>query len=173
MASGETSALELTRAYLARIEAIDWSGPRINSIIEVNPDAEAIASALDMERAAGHVRGPLHGIPVVLKDVLATADRMETTAGSLALVGSKVPRDAGAVAKLRDGGAILLGKANLSEWNAFRGWPLHGGWSARAGMGLNPYALITARATPAPARRPRPRPTLPLVPWGLRPTGRS
>ena len=141
MQSGETSAADLTRDYLSRIEALDWNGPRVNSIIEVNPDAEAIAMALDRERAGGHVRGPLHGIPIVLKDCIATDDRMETTAGSLALVGSKVPRDAGVVTKLREGGAIILGKANMSEWNAFRGFPSRGGWSGRAGIGLNPYAL--------------------------------
>ena len=121
------TALSITREHLARIEALDWAGPRMNSIIEVNPDAEAIAAALDQERAAGHVRGPLHGIPIVVKDVIATADRMETTAGSLALVGSIVPRDAGVVTRLREAGAILLGKANLSEWNAFRGFPSRGG----------------------------------------------
>ena len=141
MASGEATALSITRDHIARIEAMDWAGPRVNSIIEVNPDAEAIAAALDRERAAGHVRGPLHGIPIVLKDVVATADRMETTAGSLALVGSKAPRDAGVAARLREAGAILLGKANMSEWNAFRGWPTRGGWSGRAGIGRNPYAL--------------------------------
>ena len=119
----------------------DWAGPRVNSIIEVNPDAEAIAASLDQERASGHIRGPLHGIPIVLKDVIATADRMQTTAGSLALVGSTVPRDAGVASRLREAGAILLGKANLSEWNAFRGFPSRGGWSARAGIGRNPYAL--------------------------------
>ena len=141
MASGSATALSITRDHLARIEAMDWAGPRVNSIIEVNPDAEAIAAALDQERAAGHVRGPLHGIPIVLKDVIATADRMETTAGSLALVGSRVSRDAGVATKLREAGAILLGKANMSEWNAFRGYPTRGGWSARAGIGRNPYAL--------------------------------
>lgn len=141
MSSGEATALSITRDHLARIEAMDWAGPRVNSIIEVNPDAETIAAALDRERADGHVRGPLHGIPVVLKDAVATADRMETTAGSFALVGSVVPRDAGVVTRLRGAGAILLGKANMSEWNAFRGWPTRGGWSARAGVGRNPYAL--------------------------------
>ena len=141
MASGEATALSITRDHIARIEAMDWAGPRVNSILEVNPDAEAIAAALDRERAAGHVRGPLHGIPIVLKDAIATADRMETTAGSFALVGSTVPRDAGVAARLREAGAILLGKANMSEWNAFRGNPTRGGWSARAGVGRNPYAL--------------------------------
>ena len=126
MESGLATAVSITRDHLARIEAMDWAGPRVNSIIEVNPEAEAIAATLDRERAAGHVRGPLHGIPIVLKDVIATADRMQTTAGSLALVGSTVPRDAGVVSRLRDAGAILLGKANLSEWNAFRGFPSRG-----------------------------------------------
>lgn len=141
MASGELTALELTRCYLARIEALDWQGPRVNSVIETNPDAEAIARDLDRERAQGHVRGPLHGIPIVLKDSIATVDRMETTAGSLALVGSRFPRDSGVARTLRDASAILLAKTNMSEWNAFRGWPLHGGWCGRAGIGLNPYAL--------------------------------
>lgn len=141
MESGETTALGLTRDYIGRIEAMDWSGPKVNSIIELNPDAEAIAASLDRERADGHVRGPLHGIPILFKDNFATADRMETTAGSLALLGSKVPRDAGAVKSLREAGAIIFGKANMSEWNSFRGWPNRGGWSARAGSGVNPYAL--------------------------------
>jgi amidase len=141
MASGETTALELIRDHLDRIERIDWDGPRLNALIEANPDAEAIARDLDRERANGHVRGPLHGIPIVLKDCVATADRMETTAGSLALVGATPPRDAGVVSRLREAGAVILGKANMSEWNAFRGYPSRGGWSARAGVGKNPYAL--------------------------------
>ena len=141
MSSGEATAVDLVRDHIARIELLDWSGPRLNSVIEVDPDAEAIAAGLDAERASGRVRGPLHGIPVLLKDVVATADRMQTTAGSFALVGSKVSRDAHVAAKLREAGAILLGKNNLSEWNAFRGWPLHPPWSGRAGMGLNPYWL--------------------------------
>jgi amidase len=141
MESGETTARRIIVDHIERIELLDWAGPRVNSMIEVNPDAEAIADALDRERAGGHVRGPLHGVPIVVKDCVATDDRMETTAGSLALVGARAPRDAGVVAKLREAGAVLLGKANMSEWNAFRGWPLHGGWSARAGMGRNPYDL--------------------------------
>ncbi len=141
MESGQTTARRITLDHLERIEALDWAGPRVNSMIEVNPDAESIAHALDQERADGHVRGPLHGIPIVLKDCIATDDRMQTTVGSLALLGSRVPRDAGVASKLREAGAVLLGKANMSEWNAFRGWPLHGGWSARAGMGRNPYDL--------------------------------
>jgi amidase len=144
MRAGETTALDLVRDHVARIEALDWAGPALNSVIEVNPDAEAIAASLDAERARGHVRGPLHGIPILLKDVIATADRMQTTAGSLALVGATPPRDAHVAARLREAGAVLLGKNNLSEWNAFRGWPLHGGWSGRAGIGLNPYWLNTS-----------------------------
>ena len=141
MADGALTALALTRAYLQRIAAIDHDGPRLNSIIETNPDAEAVATALDAERAAGHVRGPLHGIPIVLKDNIATDDGMQTTAGSLALVGSRVPRDAGIAARLREAGAILLAKANMSEWTGFRGYPSKAAWSGRAGQGLNPYAL--------------------------------
>ena len=141
MTAGETTAVQLVRDHIDRIERLDWNGPRVNSVIETNPDAESIAADLDRERAEGHVRGPLHGIPIMVKDAVATKDRMQTTAGSLALLGSIVPRDAGVVVKLREAGAIVLGKNNMSEWNAFRGWPLHGGWSARAGMGLNPYAL--------------------------------
>ena len=141
MAAGSLTALALTRAYLERIASIDHSGPRLNSIIETNPDAEAIAVALDQERANGSLRGPLHGIPIVLKDNIATDDRMQTTAGSLALVGARVPRDAGIAARLREAGAILLGKSNMSEWTGFRAYPSVGGWSARAGQGLNPYAL--------------------------------
>ena len=141
MASGQLSALELTRGYLDRIATIDHAGPQLNAIIETNPDAEAIAAALDAERAAGNVRGPLHGIPIVLKDNIATDDAMQTTAGSLALVGSRVPRDAGISARLREAGAILLAKANMSEWANFRGFPGIAGWSGRAGVGLNPNAL--------------------------------
>jgi amidase len=141
MERGELTSLALTRTYLERIERLDWDGPRLNSVIEVDPDVEAKARELDAERAAGRIRGPLHGIPIVLKDCIATADRMQTTAGSLALVGSKVAGDAGVVTRLRESGALLLGKANMSEWSAFRGWPLHGGWSGRAGIGRNPYAL--------------------------------
>jgi amidase len=141
MASGHLSALELTQAYLQRIATIDLAGPQLNSIIETNPDAEAIAAALDQERASGHVRGPLHGIPIVLKDNIGTDDGMQTTAGSLALVGAKVPRDAGICVRLREAGAILLAKNNMSEWTGFRAFPQIAGWSGRAGVGLNPYAL--------------------------------
>lgn len=141
MESGEVTSRALVRDYIDRVEAIDWNGPKLNAIMELNPDAEAIASGLDDERAAGRVRGPLHGIPIVLKDCIATDDRMQTTAGSLALLGAKVPRDAGIVKTLREAGAVILGKTNMSEWNGFFGWPIRGGWSARAGIGRNPYAI--------------------------------
>src|SRR5438445_7822601 len=141
MGSGEITSLGLTRAYIGRIESKDLSGPTLNSVIQLNPDAEAIAAALDDERQAGHVRGPLHGIPILVKDNVATADKMETTAGSLALLGSKVPRDAGVAKGLRKAGAVILGKANLSEWANFRSFQSSSGWSGRAGQCLNPYVL--------------------------------
>lgn len=141
MASGKTSAQQLVRLYLARIAAVDRAGPKLNAVIELNPDAMAIATALDAERKAKGPRGPLHGIPVLLKDNIATADAMQTTAGSLALVGLKPPRDAALVARLRDAGAVILGKTNLSEWANLRSTRSTSGWSARGGLSLNPYAL--------------------------------
>ncbi|MEO7108740.1 MAG: amidase [Rhodoferax sp.] len=141
MASGKTSAQQLVRLYLSRIAAVDQAGPRLNSVIELNPDALAIASALDAERKAKGPRGPLHGIPVLLKDNIATADKMQTTAGSLALAGIKPPRDAALVSRLRDAGAVILGKTNLSEWANMRSTRSTSGWSARGGLTLNPYAL--------------------------------
>jgi amidase len=141
MATGELTARALTSAYLERIAQLDKAGPRLNAVIELNPDALAIAAQCDAERRAGKVRGPLHGIPVLIKDNIATADKMETTAGSLALVGHKPPRDAHIVARLRAAGAVLLGKTNLSEWANFRGNNSTSGWSARGGQTRNPYAL--------------------------------
>ena len=141
MAAGTLTARTLTIAYLDRIAQIDRAGPKLNSIIELNPDALAIAENLDAERKAGRVRGPLHGIPVLIKDNIATADKMETTAGSLALVGLKPPRDAHLVTRLREAGAVLLGKTNLSEWANFRGERSISGWSGRGGQTHNPYVL--------------------------------
>jgi amidase len=138
---GRLTARALTEAYLARMDAVDAAGPRLNSVIERNPDALAAADALDRERKEGGFRGPLHGIPVLIKDNIATADRMETTAGSLALVGSKPPRDAAIVARLREAGAVILGKTNLSEWANFRSTHSTSGWSGRGGQTKNPYAL--------------------------------
>jgi amidase len=141
LAAGETTAHELTRMYLERIAAIDQHGPRLRSVIEINADALDLARASDRERAAGQVRGPLHGVPILLKDNIATADAMETTAGSLALVGARSQADAFVAARLRAAGAVLLGKANLSEWANFRSLHSSSGWSGRGGQCLNPYAL--------------------------------
>jgi len=141
MRSGRHSARSLVEAYLARIEAIDRAGPTLRSVIETNPDALRIADALDAERRGGRVRGPLHGIPILLKDNIDTADRMQTSAGSFALVGSPAPRDAFLVERLRAAGAVILGKANLSEWANFRSTRSSSGWSARGGQCRNPYVL--------------------------------
>jgi amidase len=141
MASGRLTARALTAAYLERIEALDRSGPQIRSVLELNPDALTIATACDQERVANGSRGPLHGIPVLVKDNIATADRMPTTAGSLALAGIVASRDAFVVSRLRDSGAVILGKANLSEWANIRSSHSTSGWSARGGLTRNPYAL--------------------------------
>src|ERR1043165_7071584 len=141
MNSGEISAHSLAQAYLSRIEAIDKNGPGLNSVIETNPDALSIADGLDRERKEKGARGPLHGIPVLIKDNIDTADRMQTTAGSLALVGSKPARDAFVVERLRAAGAVILGKTNLSEWANFRANKSSSGWSGRGGQTRNPYAL--------------------------------
>jgi len=115
MKSGKYSARSIAEKYLARVEAVDKQGPAINAVIEINPDALALADAMDKERVAGKVRGPLQGIPILIKDNIDTADRMMTTAGSLALVGWRPPQDSGVVQKLRAAGAVILGKSNLSE----------------------------------------------------------
>ena len=141
MEAGEHSARSITEAYIDRIEAMDRQGPELRSMIEINPDALEIADELDAERNAGGPRGPLHGIPVALKDNLDTHDRMTTTAGSLALEGSIPPRDSFVAERLRAAGAIILGKANMSEWAYFRGERATSGWSARGGQCRNPYAL--------------------------------
>lgn len=142
MAAGRLSAKDLVHAYLRRIKELD---PALNSVIETNPDADAIAAHLDKERKSGYLRGPLHGIPLLVKDNIATLDHMETTAGSLALVGSRVPDDAPLIRNLRAAGAIILGKANLGEWANFRGfngsYPQAVGWSARGGDTKNSYDL--------------------------------
>ena len=143
MDAGRVSAAGLVEHYLERIETLDRNGPTLRAVIEVNPDARSLAQALDTERQTQGARGPLHGIPVLLKDNIDTGDRMLTTAGSLALLGAPAPRDATVAARLRQAGAVLLGKTNLNEWSGFislrgfAGW----GWSARGGQTLNPYAL--------------------------------
>src|SRR6201991_3659015 len=141
MQSGKYSSRSLVEKYVDRINDIDKKGPAINSVIEINPEAESIATALDRERKEGRTRGPLHGIPILIKDNIDTADRMMTTAGSLALVGSKPAQDAYVAKKLRDAGAVILGKTNLSEWANFRSNRSSSGWSGRGGQTKNPYAL--------------------------------
>jgi amidase len=141
MESGKFTSRSLVEKYLARIEAVDAAGPQLKSVIEVNPDALALADASDDERRAERVRGPLHGIPVLIKDNIDTADKMATTAGSLALVGAKPPEDSFVVKQLRTAGAIVLGKTNLSEWANIRSNYSTSGWSGRGGLTRNPYAL--------------------------------
>jgi amidase len=141
MAAGRMTARSITRLYLDRIAELDRKGPMLRHVIEVNPDALSIADSLDQERKAGRVRGPLHGIPILIKDNIDTADKMTTTAGSLALEGSIPLRDAFIAAKLRAAGAIILGKTNLSEWANFRSSHSTSGWSGRGGQAKNPYVL--------------------------------
>lgn len=138
---GEYSIKEITQAYLDRIEKVDFNGPELRSIIQVNPEAIAIAEALDKEWAEGKIRGPLHGIPVVLKDNIDTHDQMNTTAGSRALKNSKPLQDSQVAKKLREAGAVILAKANLSEWANFRGQHSSSGWSSINGQTKNPYVL--------------------------------
>ena len=141
MKSGELTARSLTEKYLARIDEIDKHGPAVNAVIELNPEALSIADALDKERRDKGPRGPLHGIPILIKDNIDTADRMMTTAGSLALAGSIAPRDAFVTGRLRASGVVILGKTNLSEWANFRSSHSTSGWSGRGGQTRNPYAL--------------------------------
>ncbi len=141
MKSGKFTAHSLVEKYSARIDGIDKHGPSINAIIELNPDALLIAEALDQERKAKGPRGPMHGIPVLIKDNIDTADKMMTTAGSLALLGSKPLRDSYVAQKLRSAGAVILGKTNLSEWANIRSSHSTSGWSGRGGLTKNPYAL--------------------------------
>jgi amidase len=141
MVSGRWTSREITEMYLRRIEEIDRQGPTLRSIIETNPDALEIAAERDREREAGEVRGALHGIPILLKDNIATHDRMTTTAGSYALEGSIPPEDSGVARRLREAGAILIGKANLSEWANFRSSRSSSGWSGRGRQCRNPYVL--------------------------------
>src|SRR5205085_1800516 len=128
MEAGQDTARTLVDKYIARIQAVDRSGPQLKSVLEINPDAQSIADSLDAERKAGRVRGPLHGIPVLIKDNIATRDRMMTTAGSLALEGSQAPQDAFIVGRLRAAGVVILGKTNLSEWANFRSTHSSSGW---------------------------------------------
>lgn len=139
--SGKFTTKSLVEKYSARIQDVDKSGPGVNAVIEMNPEAPSIAEALDQERKAKGPRGPLHGIPVLIKDNIATADRMMTTAGSLALVGAKAPKDSFVAQRLRAAGAVILGKTNLSEWANIRSSHSTSGWSGRGGLTRNPYSL--------------------------------
>ena len=141
MQSGALTSRAITEMYLKRIEGIDKNGPKINSVIEINPDALTIADAMDAERKAGKIRGLLHGIPILIKDNINTGDKMMTTAGASALIGNIVTQDAFIVKKLRDAGAVLLGKTNLSEWANFRSTRSMSGWSSRGGQTRNPNVL--------------------------------
>ncbi len=148
MKSGKHTSRSLVKKYLERIDDIDKNGPRINSVIEINPDAVAIAESLDRERKERGVRGPLHGIPLLIKDNIDTADRMMTTAGSLALLGSTPTNDSFVAHKLRDAGAVIIGKTNLSEWANFRSNHSTSGWSGRGGQTKNPYnSLVGIKPT--------------------------
>jgi len=141
MKSGKYTSRSITEKYLARIDAIDKQGPALNAIIELNPDALSIADAMDKERKDKGPRGPLHGIPILIKDNIDTADKMMTTAGSLALLGSHAPKDSTVAQRLRDAGAVILGKTNMSEWANIRSNHSTSGWSGRGGQTKNPYAL--------------------------------
>ena len=141
MESGALTSRGLTQRYLDRIEAMDKRGATVNAVIELNPDAVSIASALDAERTAGRTRGPLHGIPVLIKDNIDTADKMKTSAGSLALADHIAAKDSHVAEKLRAAGCVIIGKTNLSEWANFRSTRSSSGWSGRGGQTVNPYVL--------------------------------
>ena len=164
MESGELTARRLAELYLERIEAVDKSGPYLNSVIELNPDVLEIADTLDEERRAGKTRGALHGIPILIKDNIDTHDRMQTTSGSLALEGNIPEKDAFVVRQLRRAGTLILGKTNLSEWANFRGKRSVSGWSSRGGLTRTPYALdrsacgsSSGSGAAVAANRPQPR----------------
>src|SRR5438128_67838 len=139
MQDGRLTSVRLTELFLERVETYDRSGPRLNAVLEVNPQAREIAETLDRERASGGIRGPLHGIPIFLKDNIATADRLHTSAGSLALKDCIAPRDAFLATRLREAGAVILGKANMTEWANFMTTGMPAGYSSRGGQVKNPY----------------------------------
>ncbi len=141
MAAGKLTSEKLTDYYIDRILAIDQNGPGVNAVIELNPDALKIARQMDKLRQKGIVLGPMHGIPVLLKDNVDTGDQMQTSAGSFALVGHPALRDSTVAANLRAGGAVILGKTNLSEWANFRSFESISGWSGRGGQTNNPYGI--------------------------------
>ena len=173
MKSGKFTARSLVEKYTSRIDEIDKRGPAVNAMIELNPDALSIAEALDQERKAKGARGPLHGIPVLIKDNIDTADRMMTTAGSLALVGSKPPKDSFVAQRLRAAGAVILGKTNLSEWANIRSSHSTSGWSGRGGLTKNPYALDRNPCGSSSGTGAGISANLAQLELALRPTGRS
>ncbi len=173
MERGGLSSSDLVDMYLERIRDLDVGGPAVNSILHLNPQARAIARARDKERKAGNVRGPLHGIPILLKDNIDTGDKMMTTAGSYALVGSPAPQDSTVAARLRAAGAVILGKANLSEWANFRGFGSSSGWSGVAARCGTLMCSTETLADRAPGRPPRCPPISSPPPWARRPTVRS
>jgi len=139
MQDGRLTSVRLTESFLQRVATYDRSGPRFNAVLEVNPQAGEIADALDRERASGRVRGPLHGVPLFLKDNIATADHLHTSAGSLALRDCVAARDAFLVTRLREAGAVILGKTNMTEWANFMTTGMPAGYSSRGGQVMNPY----------------------------------
>jgi amidase len=173
MASGQLTSVHLTRYYIERIEALDSNGPGVNAIIQLNPDALELARHADALRKGGTVLGPLHGIPVLLKDNIDTGDRMQTSAGSFALVGMPAVQDSTVAAKLRAGGAVILGKTNLSEWANFRSFESISGWSGRGGQTHNPYGIDRTHAARAPGRVLPRRRTSPPCHSARRPTAAS
>jgi amidase len=173
LASGDLTVRDLAAEYLHRIETLDQAGPRLNAVIEVNPDVWAEADRLDAELRSGRSRGPLHGVPILLKDNIGTHDRMMTTAGSLALLGSIPAEDAPLVTRLRAAGALLLGKTNLSEWANFRSTRSSSGWSSRGGQTRNPYALDRNPCGSSSGPRSRSQPTSAPWPSAPRPTAPS
>ena len=139
--NGDFTVTEVVQAYLDRINEIDDNGPMLNAVIQINPEALGIAQELDKEMKEGKLRGPMHGVPVLLKDNIDTHDQMETTAGSRALIGSHPLKDSDVARRLREAGAVIIGKANLSEWANFRGYLSSSGWSGAGGQTKNPYIL--------------------------------
>ena len=150
MSAGKLKSEDLTKYYIQRILDLDQSGPGVNAVIELNPDALDDARQADKLRKKGIVLGPLHGIPVLVKDNVDTGDKMQTSAGSFALVGRPALRDSTVAANLRAGGAVILGKTNLSEWANFRSFESVSGWSGRGGQTNNPYGIARNRSAPRP-----------------------
>src|SRR5256884_4422656 len=171
MAGGRLTSVQLTQFYLDRIAALDQSGPNVNSVIELNPDAMQLAQSADKRRAKGKAIGPLDGIPVLLKDNIDTGDRMQTTAGSFALAGRPALQDSTVAANLRAAGAVILGKTNLSEWANFRSFFSSSGWSGRGRLTPNPHSTDRNACGPSPGPPPAPGPTFAAISVGTETDG--